>query len=101
MDPNDTPRDREADLLDRCVLAARGEITRAQSQIEANFFSLASSTVLSTFPEVSRALERSAGAYFADHPSDELHPAEVIRNGWVISMPRLRDMLTEILERSR
>lgn len=99
MGDNLKPRDREAELLDHSVMAARGQITRAENQVEANFFSLAASTVASTHPGACQALTASASAYFSEHPADELEAGEVIRRGWVISMPRLRDMLTERLGR--
>jgi len=36
--------------------------------------------------------------YFASHPNERLPSAEVVRRGWVIGLPRLRDMLSRQLQ---
>lgn len=35
--------------------------------------------------------------YFASHPNDRLDAVAVVRQGWVVSLPRLRDMLSHQL----
>jgi len=35
--------------------------------------------------------------YFLRHPADRLPAADVVRKGWVFSLPRLRDMLSHKL----
>lgn len=47
----------------------------------------------SQLPEQSANLERASEQYFASHPDERLNPVEVVRNGWVVSLPRLRDRL--------
>lgn len=42
------------------------------------------------FPEAAKALDRASKAYLA-HPGEELPTQEVIRRGWLISLPRFRD----------
>jgi hypothetical protein len=37
--------------------------------------------------------------YFDQHPGERLDPEDVVRKGWVASLPRLRDMLREQLRR--
>lgn len=92
-----TARDVESALLARCALAAREVAQTARDQCEANVFRLASMVVQSRFPDESQALLRAAEQYFALHPNDRLAPADVVRKGWVVSLPRLRDMLSHRL----
>jgi hypothetical protein len=40
---------------------------------------------------------RASEQYFATHPNERLAAGEVVRNGWVVSLPRLRDMLSQQL----
>ena len=35
--------------------------------------------------------------YFDLHPNEKIAPADVVRKGWVLSLPRLRDMLSHKL----
>ena len=97
------PRAREAAMLDRCVLAARAErgtITPMDGR-EANVFRVAAMVIQSRFRNESNNLSDCASRYFAAHP-DELAPAaDVVRNGDVISLPRLRDSLTHRFNISR
>ncbi|MFM2448736.1 MAG: hypothetical protein RIS44_1186 [Pseudomonadota bacterium] len=36
---------------------------------------------------------KASMAYFSQHPNEQLQACEVIKNGWLISLPRARDML--------
>lgn len=70
MTPPDLPaRDIEAAMLSRCAAVAR------------------------LGAAVADARDSAAERYFAEHPQDRMEPAEVVRCGWVASLPRLRDML--------
>jgi hypothetical protein len=89
-----TARDNESALLARCSAVAREEAQSAQDQREANVFRLAAMVVQSRFPDESKCLMRASETYFAAHPNERLAPAEVVRKGWVFSLPRLRDMLS-------
>ena len=89
-------RAREAAMLNRCVFVARSESSHvsASSGREANVFRVAAMVIQSRFAAESKALMACADRYFTTHP-DALRPAiEVIRNGDVISLPRLRDSLS-------
>lgn len=93
------PRDREAVMLDRCVLAARRVAVpiHAENGREANVFRVAAMVLQSSFPTESKTLMACADRYFAVHP-DELTPVvNVIHQGDIISLPRLRDSLTRRL----
>ncbi|HVK94146.1 MAG TPA: hypothetical protein VM571_05415 [Noviherbaspirillum sp.] len=92
-------REAEGDMLARCAVAARGSMSVAHDQREANVFRLAAMVVQSRFPRESASLMQASERYFARHPNDKLAPADVVRNGWVFSLPRLRDMLSLQLHR--
>lgn len=92
-----TARDVESALLTRCAAVARGVAPTAQDQREANVFRLAAMVVQSRFPRESNSLMLASEQYFAAHPNERLVSGAVVRNGWVLSLPRLRDMLTHRL----
>ena len=92
-----TARDVEAALLARCSVVARGGGASATDQREANVFRLAALVLHSRFPRESGCLMQASEHYFADHPDQKLAPAEVVRMGWVLGLPRLRDMLSQRL----
>lgn len=92
-------REREDEMLNRCVEVARcaKRIFDAKSGREANVFRVAAMVIQSRFPVESRALMSCAIRYFEYHPEDFRPAADVVRNGDVISLPRLRDSLTRKL----
>lgn len=92
-----TARELEAAMLTRCMTAARENTSLAQNQCEANIFQLAAMVLRSQFPQPSANLERASELYFVAHPTERLTAAEVVRNGWVVSLPRLRDRLSRKL----
>ena len=87
-------RDSESALLACCCVAASEDAPFAQDQREANVFRLAAMLVQFRFPGESKSLLRASEQYFAAHPNERLAPEDVARNGWVLSLPRLRDMLS-------
>ena len=90
-------RELEAALLTRCTVAAREVEPTAQDQCEANVYQLAARVVRSRFPHESMTLLRASEQYFATHPSERLAAGDVVRKGWIQSLPRLRDMLSQQL----
>ena len=92
-----TARDAESALLARCSAVAREVAQSAQDQREANVFRLAAMVVQSRFPSESMCLMRASERYFDSHPNERLAPADVVRKGWVPSLPRLCDMLSHRL----
>jgi len=94
-----TAREIENNLLVRCAAAARNPADTAQNQQEANVFRLAAMVVRSRFPMESANLMNAGERYFAQHPDDKLAAVDVVRNGWIFSLPRLRSMLTLQLHR--
>lgn len=88
-------REAEDNMLMRCATAARGAAGGAAlDQREANVFRVAAMVVQSRFPGESARLMQAGEDYFLLHPRDRLPAADVVRNGWVFSLPRLRDMLS-------
>ena len=92
-----TARELESALLTRCTAVARGMAPTALDQREANVFRLAAIVVQSQFPHESNRLMLASEQYFAAHPDDRLVSGAVIKNGWVLGLPRLRDMLARRL----
>ena len=92
-----TARDIEAAILTRCTAVAMETALTAQDQREANVFQTAAMVVRSQFPRESLSLMRASEQYFATHPNERLAPVDVVRHGWITSLPRLRDMLTHQL----
>ena len=92
-----TARELESALLTRCAAVAKGAAPTAHDQREANVFRLAANAMQSQFPSESHRLLLASEQYFAQHPDDRLVAGAVIRNGWVLGLPRLRDMLARRL----
>lgn len=89
-----TAREVEDNMLARCTTVARDAAAAAHDQREANVFRVAAMVVQSRFPSESARLMQAGEDYFLLHPRDRLPAADVVRNGWVFSLPRLRDMLS-------
>lgn len=90
-------REKEKNLLNRCVFVAQHPGASASNGAEANVFRVAGSVLRSRLPAESSRLKAASAAYFAQHPDELLPTAEVVRSGLVVSLPRLRDMLSQKL----
>jgi len=60
-------------------------------------FQIAAMVLQSRFPRESDTLMQASERYFAAHPAERLGAVDVVRGGWVLSLPRLRDMLSHQL----
>jgi prevent-host-death family protein len=96
-DPPGTARDVEFKMITRCAAVARDTTQTAENQSEANVFRLAAMVIRSRFTHESESLMRASEEYFATHPNEQLDPGDVIRRGWIVNLPRLRDMLSREL----
>ena len=67
------------------------------SENDTNVCRLAGMIVDGRYPEAGKRLSDAATAYFADHPEQQVPSAEVVRRGWIINAPRLRDRLERLL----
>lgn len=92
-----TARDVENAMLDRCVAVARDATLAVQNQHEANVFRLASMVIQTRYETEAINLMRASDLYFASHPDERVEPADVVRNGWIVNLPRLRDRLSRLL----
>jgi hypothetical protein len=93
-----TAREIEAALLTRCTVVVANALETVHNQCEANVFHLAAMVVKSRFPRESLRLLQASDTYFATHPDERLTTVDVIRKGWVQSLPRLRDILSQRLQ---
>ncbi|MBU3640967.1 hypothetical protein [Polynucleobacter sp. Fuers-14] len=91
---NTSPRDQEDLILNKCVAVSLGRLDKAADAQEANVFRVASLVLQSTYPNHATKLAKVATVYFDSHPGELVQSAQVIRNRWVVSLPRLRDMLS-------
>ena len=85
-------RELEDQFLSRCATAATQPNAVANDQREANIFRMAALLIQSRYPEASSRLLHASTAYFSQHKNEQLTASEVIRNGWLISLPRARDL---------
>lgn len=83
----------EAVLLERCALVVRGDRLAAQDEREANLLRLASMLVRPRRVEASVRLRRAADEFFAAEPAALRETGEMVRLGWVVSLPRFRELL--------
>lgn len=90
---NTSSRDQEDHLLNKCVAVSLGRLDKAVDGKEANVFRVASLVLQSTYPAHATKLAKVAAVYFDSHPGELVQSAQVVRNRWVASLPRLRDML--------
>lgn len=99
IETHGSARAAEAALLERCLHAAREDAQSAQDQREANVFCLAAMVIQSDFPAESMSLKWAGERYFDAHPTDRVELADIVRRGWVTSLPRLRVLLGQQLRR--
>ena len=91
-------REKEKMMLDRCVFVAQQVNASACNGAEANVFRLAGSVLRSRLPVEASRLKTASANYFVSHPNEQLDTAEVVRRGLVVSMPRLRELLSRKLD---
>lgn len=91
-------RAKESETIQRCLKAALGDLVAPADQREANVFRLASMILRPRFPSESGWLMFISQQYFAHHPSELIESAQIVRNGWVVSLPHLRDTLEHQLQ---
>lgn len=90
-------RTEEASLVERCSSVARGLATEASDLREANVFRVAGMIAGPRHRAEAARLLRASERYFSVKPMDRLPSPEVIRRGWVSSLPRLRELLDAAL----
>ena len=88
-----TARETESALLERCIAIAQGTEQAARNAREANVFGVAGMLIRSRFAAESNRLMGVSEQYFSTNPGERVESAEVVRLGWVVDLPRQRDML--------
>lgn len=89
-------REREVRLLDRLQAAAEGKLLCASDLKEAQVFHLASQLLPGAMPREAERLLKAAHVALCGAPM--LSASEIVRRGWVDSLPRLRQALVNRLE---
>lgn len=94
-------RDEEELMLNRCTAIAFGTPLEPRDQREANFFFLAALVTQSHYPLESSRIMEVTKRYFEHHPDEQVDAQQVLENGWVIGLPRLRTRLERKISRAR
>ncbi len=93
-----------ARMLEAALLGRVGAVTKggdgAQDQREANVFRVAALLVRARHPRSSTDLMTASEHYFRQHPHQRLSAEDVVRKGWITSLPRWRDLLNAALRDS-
>jgi len=95
------PREAEEVMLMSCLEVAQGVRAMPCSAQQANVMRVAAMVIGSSFPKSKKRLMEAAVRYFEVHPGEEVESAEVVRLGWVATLPRLRDRLEHKLRMAR
>lgn len=93
-------RINEYSLLSLCQAAAVDPSKKASSCMEANVFRVASSALGARFPVQARRLMQASRRYFVEHPQEQLPGQDVVRQGWVRSLPSFQIALVRTLMKS-
>jgi len=92
------PRAREDAVLARCEAAARGALGQAADASEASLFLLAAALLPARYEANSQRLRSAAQPY--ETAGATVDAGEVVRRGWIVSLPRFRHGLAERLARA-
>ena len=95
------PREAEEVMLMSFLEVAQGVRAMPCSAQQANVMRVAAMVIGSSFPKSKKRLMEAAVRYFEVHPGEEVESAEVVRLGWVATLPRLRDRLEHKLRMAR
>ena len=93
-------RQAESDLLARCCIAARDSNIPARDAREANVFRVAAMLIRMSLPQEADRLRQSSDRYFEAHIGNAVESPDVVRAGWVLGLPRFRDLLLRRLRKS-
>ena len=98
-----TARETEALQLARCLSVAHGQAANAcaENEREAHLFGLSATLTQTRFPQAARRLREASERFFSQSSSKPLPSADVVQKGWVMGLPRWRDMLVFHLQRQQ
>ena len=86
-------REVEEAFLMACLEIASSLRGRPCSAKDANVMCVAAMVIGNGFPVSQKRLMDAATRYFEVHADAKVETAEVVRRGWVLNLPRLRDRL--------
>lgn len=87
-------RQIEGELIVYCARVACGEKVAVSTQREANVLAVAAKALGGQFHAERERMREAAESYLCAHENERLGTSEVIRAGWVVSLPRMNDFLT-------
>jgi len=96
-----TARQTEAELIAYCAQVARGATVAVKDRREANVLAIAARVLGRRFPSEIAHLDAVSERYLRAHEDERVSAAATVRNGWIVSLPRLRELLTHELETKR
>jgi len=96
-----TAREAEAELIAYCARVARGAAVTVKDRREANVLAVAARVLSRRFPAEIAHLDAVSESYLRAHEDERLSASATVRNGWIVSLPRLRELLTHELETMR
>jgi hypothetical protein len=96
-----TARQVEAELVTYCARVARGATVAVKDRREANVLAVAARILSRRFPAEVAHLDAVSEGYLRAHEDERVSAATTVRNGWIVSLPRLRQLLTHELETMR
>ncbi len=94
-----TARQAEAELIKYSAQVAHGYAVAVRNQREANVLAVAARVLSRRFPAEVAHLDAASEGYLRAHEAERVSAAVAVRNGWIVSLPWLRDLLTRELER--
>ena len=96
-----TARQTEAELIAYCARVARGATVAVKDRREANVLAIAARVLGRGFPDEIAHLDAVSERYLRAHEDERVSAAATVRNGWIVSLPRLLELLTRELEMMR
>ena len=91
------PHKQEQDFLYRCKAVVTGELKSACSQVEASLFHQAAMVLETQHSNSAKKLWEAGDAWLKVHHQKALEPPHLIVQGYLVSLPRWRNMLTKQL----
>lgn len=93
-----TARQVEAELITYCARVARGAEFAVKDRREANVLAVAARVLSRRFPAEVAQLDAVSERYLRAHEDERVSAVATVRNGWIVSLPWLRELLTRELE---
>lgn len=94
-----TARQAEAELITYCAQVAHGSVVAVRNQREANVLAVAARVLSRRFAAEAAHLDAASQGYLRAHEGERVSAAVAVRNGWIVSLPWWRNLLTRELER--